>query len=309
MKISSNEAKIGLTVIGAIIIGILGFRIMKDVPLFSNTTNIESFFPKVDGLTTGKNVYINGVDVGSVKQIKLTSTDSVMVVLSINKNLRIPVDSRAFIRSTDLLGSKAIVIKKGVSNKYLKFGDTIQGVYDQGLMSEFQQKGMTIGDKVAQVSNKLNDLVGSANKVLTEDVRKNLKTTIKNLRDASNNMNTLVADKNQDVTESLKHLRSILGNVDTLSSTNKDKVDSLLTSLQESSKELTDLSKQLTETTNQMNTILTKINNGDGTLGKLVNDPSVYNNLDSLSFHLQRLAKHIDEHPRRYLRNIKISLF
>lgn len=309
MKISSNEAKIGLAVIGAIIIGFLGFRIMKDIPLLSNSKILISYFPKVNGLNTGKNVYINGVDVGSVKQIQLAKHDSVKVILNIDKNLDVPVDSKAMIESTDLLGGKAIVIQKGVSNHYLKNGDEIQGVYDEGLMGEFQEKGLTIGDKVVQLSNNVSKLLNSANDVLSKNTRANLKETIRNMRSASSNMDKLIANKNEDISKSLDHLKSILGNVDTLSSSNRSNVDSVMSSLQKSSAELTALSKQLNTTTNQLNDILQKINNGNGSLGKLVNNPSLYNNLDSLSYNLQRLARHIDQNPRKYLRNIKISVF
>ncbi|HKJ32077.1 MAG TPA: MlaD family protein [Balneolales bacterium] len=309
MKLSSNEAKIGLAVIGAVIISILGFRIMKDIPLFSTSTKLISYFPKVNGLTSGKNVYINGVDIGSVKEIQLGENDSVKVILSIDKKLAIPVDSKAMIESTDLLGSKAIVIKKGVSNRYLKNGDRIEGVYDEGLMSEFQEKGLTIGDKVAQVSNNLSQLLNSANNLLSKNFRQNLKVTASNFKTASASMDKLIANKNEDITKSLTHLKNILGNVDTLSASNREKVDSVLTSLQRSSKQLTALSTQLNTTTNRLNQILEKINQGNGSLGKLVNDPSFYNNMDSLSYNLQKLAKHIDENPRKYLRNIKISVF
>jgi len=309
LKLSSNEAKIGLAVIGAVIISILGFRIMKDIPLFSTSTKLISYFPKVNGLTSGKNVYINGVDIGSVKEIQLGENDSVKVILSIDKKLAIPVDSKAMIESTDLLGSKAIVIKKGVSNRYLKNGDRIEGVYDEGLMSEFQEKGLTIGDKVAQVSNNLSQLLNSANNLLSKNFRQNLKVTASNFKTASASMDKLIANKNEDITKSLTHLKNILGNVDTLSASNREKVDSVLTSLQRSSKQLTALSTQLNTTTNRLNQILEKINQGNGSLGKLVNDPSFYNNMDSLSYNLQKLAKHIDENPRKYLRNIKISVF
>jgi len=282
---------------------------MKDIPLFSTSTKLISYFPKVNGLTSGKNVYINGVDIGSVKEIQLGENDSVKVILSIDKKLAIPVDSKAMIESTDLLGSKAIVIKKGVSNRYLKNGDRIEGVYDEGLMSEFQEKGLTIGDKVAQVSNNLSQLLNSANNLLSKNFRQNLKVTASNFKTASASMDKLIANKNEDITKSLTHLKNILGNVDTLSASNREKVDSVLTSLQRSSKQLTALSTQLNTTTNRLNQILEKINQGNGSLGKLVNDPSFYNNMDSLSYNLQKLAKHIDENPRKYLRNIKISVF
>lgn len=308
MKISSNEVKIGLTVIGALLVGVLGFRIMRDVPLFRNSNTFVSTFPKVDGLTTGKNIMLNGVDIGTVKDITLLPNDSVRVSLNVDLGLKIPVDSKAYIRSTDLLGSKAIVIKQGTSNRYLENGDYIQGVYDEGMMGVFQEKGLSIGDKVAELSDKLTKLVSDANHVLVKNDT-NLTTTLANLRETSNNVNKLLKDKNSDIAKSLVHLKNVLGNADTLSSTNKARLDSLIIHLNKSSGQLEILSKKLTETSDQMNILLRKINSGEGTLGKMVNDPSLYNNLDSLSFNLQTIVRHLDKYPKKYLKNVKISLF
>ncbi len=308
MKISSNEVKIGLTVIGAILVGVLGFRIMRDVPLFRNSNTFVSNFPKVDGLTSGKNIFLNGVDIGTVKDIRLLSNDSVQVSLNVGLGLKVPVDSKAYIRSTDLLGSKAIVIKQGTSNHYLQNGDYIKGIYDEGMMGVFQEKGLSIGDKVAELSDKLNKLVGDANHLLVKNDT-NLTSTLTNLKQTSDNVNKLIKNKNSDIAKSLGHLKNILGNADTISTNNKTRIDSLIERLNSSSIQLEKLSKQLTETSTQMNMLLKKINSGEGTLGKLVNDPSLYNNLDSLTFNLKTIVKHLDKYPQKYLKNVKISLF
>lgn len=309
MKISSNEVKIGLTVIGAILVGVLGFRIMKDVPLFRSSNVFISTFPKVDGLTTGKDIYLNGVDIGTVKEIQLLPNDSVKVFMNVNLGLNIPVDSKAYIRSTDLLGGKAIVIRKGTSNEFLKDGDYIKGVYDEGTLGAIQEKGLSIGDKVAELSNKVNTLVGNANTVLMDDVRTNLTATLQNLKETSGSVNVLLKRKNSDIEKSITHLKNILGNVDTLTTSQRSNLDSLISRMNQSSLQLQHLSKQLNTTSSQINILLEKINSGKGTIGKLVNDPSLYNNLDSLSFNLQSIIKHIDKNPKKYLKNIRISLF
>jgi len=301
--------KIGLTIVGALIIGILGFRYMRGIPIFNDSKNLVCVFPQADGLTAGKQIYINGVNVGSVKSMKLLSSDSVRVILSLNDELKIPADSKAYIRSTDLLGSKAVVIQRGSSARMLHNGNRITGVYDQGMFSEIQKKGLTIGDKVAEVSSNVNSLVLSLNQVFNNDVKKNLSGTLNNLQESSAQLDDILKKKNRDIQASITHFKNILGNVDTLSTKNRNKLDSLITNLQASSKQIGEMSDNLNKVSGQLNQILTKINNGQGTLGKLVNDDHLYNNLDSLSSNLQKVMRHFNNRPQDYLRYVTIKLF
>ncbi|HKI43831.1 MAG TPA: MlaD family protein [Balneolales bacterium] len=309
MKFTKNEMKIGLTIVGALIIGILGFRYMRGIPIFNDSKNLVCVFPQADGLTAGKQIYINGVNVGSVKSMKLLSSDSVRVILSLNDELKIPADSKAYIRSTDLLGSKAVVIQRGSSARMLHNGNRITGVYDQGMFSEIQKKGLTIGDKVAEVSSNVNSLVLSLNQVFNNDVKKNLSGTLNNLQESSAQLDDILKKKNRDIQASITHFKNILGNVDTLSTKNRNKLDSLITNLQASSKQIGEMSDNLNKVSGQLNQILTKINNGQGTLGKLVNDDHLYNNLDSLSSNLQKVMRHFNNRPQDYLRYVTIKLF
>jgi len=309
LKFTKNEMKIGLTIVGALIIGILGFRYMRGIPIFNDSKNLVCVFPQADGLTAGKQIYINGVNVGSVKSMKLLSSDSVRVILSLNDELKIPADSKAYIRSTDLLGSKAVVIQRGSSARMLHNGNRITGVYDQGMFSEIQKKGLTIGDKVAEVSSNVNSLVLSLNQVFNNDVKKNLSGTLNNLQESSAQLDDILKKKNRDIQASITHFKNILGNVDTLSTKNRNKLDSLITNLQASSKQIGEMSDNLNKVSGQLNQILTKINNGQGTLGKLVNDDHLYNNLDSLSSNLQKVMRHFNNRPQDYLRYVTIKLF
>lgn len=311
MKINSNEVKIGVTVIAAIIIGVLGFRFMHGVPLFRTSNEISSIFPKVNGLTSGKSIKLNGVDIGSVKNITLEPNhgDSVLVSMNIDMNVNIPVDSRAVIESVDLLGTKGIVIEKGTSGTYVKNGGFVQGYYDEGIMGQFQEKGLTIGDKVVQMANSINDFVRDADKLLDQNMQGNLKKTLESLRITSGEISKVVKNKNADIQSSITHLKGVLANADTLSTKNRTHIDSLITNLEYSSRKLKSLSDRMNNVSGELNQIMKKINNNQGTLGKLVNDPSLYNHLDSLSLHLNNIAKHLDQDPSRYLKYIKIQLF
>lgn len=102
------------------------------------------------------------------------------------------------------------------------------------------------------------------------------------------------------------HAKETLGNVNDLSSENKEKLTSLISNLESTSKEMETLSKGLNKTNTTLDEVLTKINNGTGTLGKLANDPSLYNNIDSLSANLNQLIKNINEDPGKYLKHMRL---
>jgi hypothetical protein len=97
-----------------------------------------------------------------------------------------------------------------------------------------------------------------------------------------------------------------MANIDTVSMHNKSRVDSVMVGLDQSLNELHKLSRDLNKTNTQLNQILVKINNGEGSLGKMVNDPTLYNNLESLSGEMNTLIKNINENPRKYLKHMSL---
>ncbi len=309
MKFTKNEVKIGLTIIVALIIAVLGFRFMRRIPLFQSSINLVSVFPQVNGLTAGKPVMINGVGVGAVKSVLLLPSDSVQVILNINNQLHISSDSKAYITTIDLLGDKAVVIKEGTSARSLGDGDRIAGVYSEGTFGKISSAGLSISKKVAQVSSNVDVLVQNLNHIFTKSTGQDLNGMLSNLQQSSKQLNEILKKKNHDIQASITHIRNILGTVDTLSADNRQKLDSLLTNLQQSSKNLNHMSGQLNQASGQLNQILTKINSGRGTLGRLVNDDDLYRNLDSLSYRLQKTLTHFEKHPQDYLRYITIKLF
>jgi ABC-type transporter Mla subunit MlaD len=100
--------------------------------------------------------------------------------------------------------------------------------------------------------------------------------------------------------------KNTMQNLDDISSENKEKLNSMITNLEATSAELETLSAGLNETNLTLNEVLTKINNGEGTLGKMVNDPSLYNNIDSLSVNINQLIKSINEDPGKYLKHMRL---
>lgn len=302
----SNELKVAITVIASIIIAVLGFRVMRDNPLFRQAQLVYTHFERVDGLNTGNYVYINGVKVGSVKAISLAQNDSVRVSLGLDLDLSLPKGSVAHLESAGLLNDKAIVIERGVSGEQVPYGGTIRGVYDGGVMESLRKEGEKLTGSVSSSFGKLDTLLQQFTQVTNQRNREHIEETLGGLASTSREISRLMENKRTELEEGISHLNAILANVDTLSNRNKMRIDTALTRMNRSLNEIESLSASMSETSAQLNIMLKKINGGEGSLGMMVNDPSLYNNLDSLSAELKNLVRNINENPRKYLKNMRL---
>lgn len=302
----SNELKVALTVVAAVVVAFLGFRVMQDLPVFRQSHKINAYFDRVDGLSAGNYVYINGVKVGSVKQISLAGNDSVLVGMTFNLGIDVPRGSVANLESSGLLNEKAIIIEKSNSDQMVPYDGYIEGRYEGGMMESLKNEGEKLSNNVSSSFNKLNTLLEELNRTLTEKNRNRIEQTLSNLEATSTDISQMVNSKRSELESSIEHANAILGNIDTLTTDNRETIDSALVRMNRSLKEVESLSKELNQTSNQLSSILTKIENGDGTLGKLVNDPSLYNRYDSLAVEMKTLLKGINENPKKYLKHMRL---
>lgn len=305
----TNEIKIGMTVVFATLIGVVGFRVMRDVPIFNNGRQIISTFTKVDGISIGKKIFFNGVDIGSISYLQLLQNDSVRITMTIDADIVIPEDSKAFIRSTDFLGSKAILIEKGTSLVQVVDGGSLKGVFDEGTLNELQAKGLSLGDKVAEVGENLNVALKRVNTTLSDDVQKNVEKSLKELELLTRESRKMVQENKTTLNNSLLTLNQVLQQADSLTAETRPQLKELVANLNKQLKGLEEATSSLDETSNELTILLKKINSGEGTLGKLANDPSLYTNLDSLAIGLNTLIRNLDKNPKRYLKHIGFSLF
>ena len=302
----SNEAKVTITILAAVFVAFIGFRLMNDVPVFRQSQKAYTYFDRVDGLTAGGYIFINGVKVGSVKQIDLVNSDSVRVTMNFNLNIEIPNNSVAYLESEGLLDGKAIVIERGDSPEMIEYEDTIKGVYSGGMMESLKEEGEKLSDDVSESFERLNSLLERLNNTVSTQNQGKISDILSELKVTTGEISKMMKNKRGDLESSISHAKRFMANLDTVSTNNKTRIDSALVGLERSLNEVETLSKELSKTSNNLNSILEKIDAGDGTLGKMVNDPSLYNNLDSLSAEMKLLMKNINENPQKYLKNLKL---
>lgn len=302
----SNEIKIGLTVIGAILVAFAGFRYMQDIPMFRQSNRIYATFHRVDGLNPGSYVYLNGVKVGSVKAVELTKNDSVRISMNIDLDTRIPKGSEALLKPMDLLGSKAVVIRKSDRRQLVENGGEIEGIYKEGMMSIVKEEGEKMGGNISDSFDNFNRLLGRLNKVVDEPNRTDLRATLDNMSETTSRMAKLFENKEQQLNNSISHAHDFLQNLDTVSTNKRDEIQQTISNLEQTSRELKKLTNELNTTSSKLNTLITKINEGNGTVGRMINDPTLYQNLDTLTTNLKNISREFNERPQKFLQYMRL---
>lgn len=302
----SNEVKVGITVFLAVVVAIVGFRFMRDMPIFRQSLEISAAFDRADGISSGSQIYIKGVRVGSVIRVSLSSQSEVRISMRIDTEVPIPVDSEARLTSLGIVEGKSIVIDLGNSTEYVQTGDEIRGVYSESMMEVLGQKGEEMGDDVSNTIAELNLFLRQLNETLDDDTRSTFDETLSDARDAVGQISTILESKQEELGYAIDSGSRMLAQLDTLATDSRPRVDSLMVSIEQSIADLEELRIEMESATGNLNEILIKINHGEGTLGKLINDPSMYENLDSLTIELNHLVRGINENPGRYLRHMSL---
>lgn len=301
-----NEVKIGITVLLAIIVAVVGFRFMRDVPIFRQTLEVSAVFDRGDGINRGSIVNLKGVKVGSVSRVELTPENRVRVTMQLNEDLKIPVNSVANLTSLGIVEGKSIVLQLGDSDTYVEYGGEIEGNYIEGVTEVLGSKGEELAGDVSESLSELNQFLRQLNSTLDDETRTSVDQTLKNAESAMKTIAGTLEQNQQDIDRAILAASRTMMQLDTLTTDNRPRVDSLLASLEENVSELEKLRTELETASVNLNQILEKINSGEGTMGRLVNDPSLYENLDQLSKEMSELMRGINEDPGRYLKHMSI---
>ncbi|HAC16455.1 MAG TPA: MCE family protein [Bacteroidetes bacterium] len=305
MKVN-NELKIGLTVVIAVFIGFIGFRVMKDMPVFRQGTVIYANYDRADGLSVGTPVTLRGIKIGSVQSLTLLVSDSVKVTLNINLNDGLPEGSIAYVRSIDLLGSKGIEIERGKSTVLIEHEGEIEGVYEIGFMGELAAQGSQLTENVTESSDRINLLLTELQSIMQEGGKENINQTLGNMNSATGQIDALLKETNDDLKQSIESLRKSMDNLEGLTADEEGNIKSMIANLEATSTELDVIAKNLNSITGDLSQIMRKINEGEGSLGLMVNDPNLYRNLDSLTVNMNLFMEQLNDDPKHFLRHLRL---
>src|SRR5690625_587602 len=212
----SNEVKVGVTVLLAIIVAIIGFRFMRDVPNFRQSLVISAQFERADGISSDSLVYIKGVRVGSVRAVELSREGRIEISMRIATESTIPKNSVAHLTSLGLVEGQAIVIELGDSLDTVERGDRIEGNYVEGMMETLGQKGEEISEDVSSVASALKEFLKQLNATLNDEARENIDQTIEGTMKSVTALSEMLESSQQDIETAIASGSSMIQQLDTL---------------------------------------------------------------------------------------------
>ena len=293
-----TEIQVGVTVLAAIAVLLWGIAWLSALARSHLQRVWHVSFAQAAGLAEGNEARVNGVRKGVVRSLRL-SGDHVIVDLALARDVQLTRDSRVVIRSVSMLGDKVIAVDYRGTGEPWSERDTIPGYFEKGLPEVMADVGLASGgvaaiaqqlDSVARAVNREGGLVATvesfrrASAELEAAVAENrvaLRATMDNLTASSGSARRLVAEREQELGAALDHFGAAAANLDRLSG----RLDSLRAALQG---------------------VASRLDRGEGTLGRLVQDEQLYTELTASVRELRELIADIRAHPRKY---VKLSVF
>ncbi len=284
MKKHYNEFFIGISVTIAIFIVIGGIMWLEKSNFLVKGISLNLVVQDAKGVTVGDEVLYKGFAVGSVQDAQI-SPKGIMLTIKLKENIKIPTDSKFKLKEISLLGEKAVVINPGHANTFLKSGQTIYGQPEEGIL-EIAESSKNLTQNIGRILSNLDSLSG----------RKNIQAlahSIQQFRDLLVHSNILLQN-------SAPHLQGTLKDIHEMTSENKEAIDSVLQAMGSKSTHLKESLTTLHRISKRTDALLARLERGQGTMGKLMKDDSLYNNLNRTILHLDSLILNIKKNPKKF---------
>ncbi len=290
MKYFTKEVKIALVAIVGVVVLFFGMNFLKGLNIFSSEDNYYVQFSDITGLSSSSPVYADGFKVGVVKDIiyDYSHTEGSKVLIGVDKQLRIPQGSSAEIVS-DMLGNvKVNLLLANNPREKVAPGGLIKGMINDGAMGKLQD----MVPAVEKMLPKLDSIMTSLNAILADPAIRqslhNVQTITDNLTTSTAQFNTLMAGLNKNVPGMMAKANNVLDNTETLTA-NLAAVDVASTM------------RQVDQTIANVQQLTAKLNSKEGSLGLLMNDTQLYDNLNSTMRNADSLVIDLRQHPKRYV--------
>ncbi|WP_372769393.1 MlaD family protein [Lutibacter sp.] len=304
MKIT-RELKTGIVAVAVIALFIWGYNYLKGLNLFDAASKTYfTEYSNVEGLNTSSVVTLNGLEVGKVIEVKFNDNPAkqgwLTVEFSAETDLEFSKNSIAKIYSASLMGGKSLAIVPSYEGETAKSGDFFKGEIEADVITSVTENLKPLFAKVENAVTSADSVLVGLNEIMDAKTRADLKSSIAQLNATISNFNAISKSVNEMVETNKVKIGNTLTNAELMTSNFAKLSDSLANS------NLGATIKNLETTVNNLNGILATVESGEGTLGKLLKDEGMYNNLTSASKELDELLREMKLHPKRF---VHFSLF
>lgn len=300
----SKELKIGVFVVVVLTASFFLINYLRGEDIMNREIELVSQYDNVEGLVASAPVFIKGYKAGKVSEVVYQpESGNFKVTCSIKKEFAIPEDSRMTIYAVDIMGGKGVRIDLGSSEDMAKDGDMLQPAFEPGLMDGLSAGIGPLLDKVNHTLDSLGVTVSGVNRVLSEKNTASISRTVAHLERTMADVRQVVANvegKSKELDQFVDALSAFAGKLDGIAA----KVDTTMTGVNDFVGTLNE--SDVDSLVVSFRELLENINDPNGTIGKLLNDGSVYDSVDSLLNDVDTLVRKIQENPKKYIR---ISVF
>lgn len=311
----SNETKVGALTVIAITLIILGFNFLRGKTIFKSGNFIYAKYTDTKGLIVSNPVFVNGYQVGTVFEIEnlKDNLSEISVAIKMNGIYKIPVNSVATIQENPL-GTNSISIVLGNATNFLQHGDTVKTAPATSLLGDFMNTLSPLGKQFNQTIVEFQTVLKNVNAVMDEENKWQFKELIKNLNASSDNLNKSMASIQLMLNKEGGSIAQTAENINVFTKNlneNNEKINHIVSNLDSSTQALKDANlfktiKDIQLAIANLNASLAKLNSGEGTAAKLMNDPSMYHELKNTIHSVNTLVDDIKLHPKRY---VSLSVF
>lgn len=305
----SKYTKLGFLVLACLTILIWGINYLKGIDLLKKSTNYYVVYERIDGLLVSSSVTINGFQVGQVSEVGFLEDYSgrLLVTLSLQGDFKIAKGSTAKIVSSDIMGTKSIKLEVVHSGEYYLPDDTIPGAIESDLKEQVSMQVLPLKKKAEELIASLDSALTVVTYVFNQKTRENLSQSFENINRTVANIESASAELKTIIGNG--RINSIVGNLDSISSTikqNSGEIGNIIQNLSSLSDSLAKLNispmfAEISSTVAGLNSIVQKLNTTESSAGLLINDPVLYQNLNSLASSLDLLLKDVRNNPKRYV--------
>ncbi len=294
------EIRVGLTVLGAVLVLTIGLMWLTNFSFEETHYTVQVRFPHIGMLETGDQVSVFGIKRGKVQELQLDG-NRVLATLELANDVKLKQDAQFTVKNLGLMGECYVDVQPGESDEPLDISQRVEGRYDEGLTELTSVLGPMV-DEMSELAKALRASVASDTSL------SGMVKTIQNAQDISRELKATVEENRPQLSSALEDFSAAARSLREIAATSEEQIEQVVDRMDTTSAALTQFVSQLDTMSTQVNTLLERVDRGEGTLGLLVHDDELYNQLKTASQNLETLIADIRANPQKYVQ-VQIKLF